>query len=152
MNEKFYPLVSIFMDAVLHKRKFTMNEVMQILCRRYGLTPDAAKGLIMDAMQSRWFSINTQGSKFKITSLTLRGPVHDDLIHSTIRIMSDGIWRQPETLAEMLHTRTYSAADACLLLERVGLFDSRFEWPGHLLYAKINGAQPTLYSPDFTLS
>jgi hypothetical protein len=152
MDRKFYPLVNLFLDLCINPRLITMSEALSILCRRYGLSTDEAKMLFADAITKRWFTIKTQERSVKISSISLRGTVTTEIMQKVMALMSDGIWRSPETIAMALDIRVPPAADVCLLLEAISVFDSRMVWPKEIVYATIRGAEPILYSPDFTLS
>lgn len=152
MDRKFYPLVNLFLDLCLNPRLITLSEATLTLCRRYGLSVDDAKMLFADAITKRWFTIKTQEKSVKIASVSLRGTVTVAVLQGVMALMSDGVWRSPETIAMALGARAPAVADACLLLEAISLFDSRMVWPKEIVYATIRGAEPVLYSPDFTLS
>lgn len=151
MNPEFYPIMNLFLDQVFRDREMSISDVVLTLCRRYDMTPERARDLILRAKDTRWFRMYVN-KNVVLRSAGLRTTASVDIYRDVYAMMDDGIWRDPTTISTELRIRTGAATDVCVLFEAVGVFDSKQIWPNETVYGKIIGAEPVLYSPNFDLT
>jgi len=151
MNPKFFPIYNLFLEAAISGVEHTLSDATLTLARRYGMSPEAAQALLLESGQTRWFRFLISGNTMHWRSAGARARVDIHGFRDCWDLMQDGVWRSPDTIIVQTSMRISQARDICDALEALGLLDSKVIFPKETVYAKIHGAIPAFYSPNFNI-
>jgi hypothetical protein len=115
------------------------------------MSPEAAQALLLESGQTRWFRFLISGNTMHWRSAGARARVDIHGFRDCWDLMQDGVWRSPDTIIVQTSMRISQARDICDALEALGLLDSKVIFPKETVYAKIHGAIPAFYSPNFNI-